>query len=78
MGEQLSKFDPRWDAQTLAEAAAIEADTSRLAAAQSAAEELRKEAEAQEEKLSHIAEHTYNHPSSVRDREQRKERKQPA
>ena len=74
MGEQISQFDARYDAQTLAEASAISADPSRLAAAESAAKQLKIEAEAKVEDLANVAGEIYDHPSSVRAREKREQR----
>jgi hypothetical protein len=72
MGEEISKFDPRYDARTLAEAAAINANPNRLIAAQAAAEELKREAEQQVIDLTKITKKVYDHPESVRAREARK------
>ena len=71
MGEQISQFDARSDAQSLAEAASINSDPSRLVAAQAAAAELKAEAEAKVRDLSKITKDIYDHPSSRRDRETR-------
>ena len=71
MGEQISQFDPRYDAQTLAEAAAINSSAERLAAAQAAAEDLKREAEAKVRDLGEVTKEVYDHPSSRRERETR-------
>ena len=72
MGESISQFDPRYDAQMLAEAAAINSDPQRLVAAQGAAQLLKEEAEAKAADLDRIAIGVYDHPSSVAAREERK------
>jgi hypothetical protein len=72
MGESISKFDPRYDAQMLAEAAAINASPQRLLAAQGAAQLLKEEAEAKVVDLSRIAVGLYDHPTSIAAREGRK------
>lgn len=69
---ECNKFNPDWDAQTLAEAAAINADKARLAAATVAAQELKSEALARAEALDKVSTKIYDHPTSVRTREELK------
>jgi predicted nucleic acid-binding Zn-ribbon protein len=71
MAEQF--HDPEYDAFMLGEAAAINADPTRLGAAQLAAGRLQKEAEEKAAALAKIGKDVYSHASSVRDRKQRKE-----
>ena len=69
--EQVALFNPDWDAQTLAEAAAISANPSRLAAASTAAARIKEEAIAKAVEMEKIQTDVYNHPSSVKAREDR-------
>jgi hypothetical protein len=71
MGEQPS-YDSQWDAQILADAAVINADTSRLAAAKMAAGKLKEQAKAKLEAFDKISLKVYDHPSSERARQERK------
>lgn len=65
-------FNSEWDAQTLAEAAAINSNTARLAAAVVAAQQLKKDALKKAEDLDKIQTQIYTHPSSVKAREELK------
>lgn len=71
-------FNPEWDAQTLAEAAAINENPARLAAASEAAGEMIDEAEAKAQALKGIQKKLYGHPSSVAAREERETGKKSA
>ena len=64
-------FNAEWDAQTLAEAAAINDNPARLAAASVAAGQLITEAEAKAEALKGIQTKIYNHATSEQDRAER-------
>ena len=59
------EHDAQMDAQTLAEAEVIKADTGRYSAAQSAAGELAKEAEIRAASFDAISSKIYDHPSSA-------------
>ena len=67
----MAEEDARYDALTLAEAAAIKGNPVRLIAAQGAAAVLKKEAEDKAEGLSGIAKEVYDHSSSVAARDKR-------
>lgn len=62
-------FNPEWDAQTLAEAAAINANSARLAAASAAAGQLKIDAEKKAEAFAKVGTKVYDHPTSIRARE---------
>jgi hypothetical protein len=64
--------NPEWDAHTLAEAAAINSDPSRLLAAQQAANSLKERKEAEVIALEKVGKKVYDHPDSAREREKRK------
>ena len=66
------EFDAEYDAHMLSEAAKIQADPTRLIAAQGAATRLKKEKEAEAEALGKVGKDIYDHPTSVADRENRK------
>lgn len=66
--------NPEMDAQTLAEAAVIKADLIRLGEAKKAAGQLAKEAEIRMKSLNAIKGHIYDHPDSIKVREQRASR----
>jgi hypothetical protein len=71
-------YQAKWDAETLAEAATIQADPARLAAASAEAGKMVTEAEAKAEGLKNIQKKIYDHPSSVSDREAREAAKKSA
>jgi len=71
-------YNAQWDAQTLAEAAVINGNPARLAAASSAAGRMITEAEAKAEGLKSIQKKIYDHPSSNSDREAREAAKKSA
>lgn len=66
------QYDPKWDAQTLAEAAAINVNKTRLDAARRAAVGLEAEAEARLALYKGLSKHIYDHPDSEKAREDRK------
>ena len=68
---EIPDHDPKYDAMSLAEAAAIKDDPSRLIAAQGAAAELKAEALAKAEGLTGIARGLYDHSTSVAARDKR-------
>jgi len=71
MGQLTNTNEPEWDARILADAAKINADPSRLAAARDAAHKLLKDNEIETLALKGIAGHIYDHDTSVEARKAR-------